>query len=142
MVFATVRIISALFLKEIFAQASPDAEMMVRERSKKTSMLRNELSELFESADMSGDEMVNQEESHNMLMLRKVKLWLSELGVNAAESEHLFEFLDDGDGTVSHEAFIRGSSKLGGESRAQDLVPRGKDCNCILQLLIIAPVVR
>jgi len=32
---------------------------------------------------MSGDEMVHQEESLNMLMLSKVKLWLSELGANA-----------------------------------------------------------
>jgi len=71
------------FLKEIFAQASPDAKMMVIEGSKKTSTLRNQLSELFDSADMSGDEMVHQEESLNMLMLSKVKLWLSELGANA-----------------------------------------------------------
>jgi len=41
MVFAMIRIISALFLNEIFAQALPDADMMVREGSKKTSTLRN-----------------------------------------------------------------------------------------------------
>jgi len=67
-------------------------------------------------------------------MLPKVKLWMSELGVNVEDSEHLFELLDDGDGTVSCEDFVRGISKLKGEARAQDLVPVVKDCKRILQL--------
>jgi len=133
-VFAMIRIISALFLKETLAQASRDAEMMVRERSKKTARLSKELSELFDSADKSGDGMVSQEELHNLLKLPKVKLWMTELGVNAEDSDHLFELLDTGDGAVSHEEFVRGVSKLKGEARAQDLVPVVADCKRILQL--------
>jgi len=133
-VFSMIRIISALFLKETLAQAARDAEMMVRERTKKTSTLRKELSELFESADFDGNGMLNEQELEDILMLPKVKMWISELGVNVEDSEHLFELLDDGDGTVSCDDFVQSISKLRGEARAQDLVPVVKDCKRILQL--------
>merc|ERR1740123_867038 len=73
-VFAMIRIISALFLEETLAQASRDADMMVREGSKKTAALAKDLTDLFESADKSGDGMVSQEELTNLLMHPKVKL--------------------------------------------------------------------
>jgi len=77
---------------------------------------------------------LNHQELQNILTLPKVKLWISELGVNVEDSEHLFELLDDGDGTVSCDDFVQGISKLKGEARAQDLVPVSKDCKRILQL--------
>jgi len=83
---------------------------------------------------MSGDGMVNEEELRSLLMIPRVKLWMSELGVNVEDSAHLFELLDDGEGNVSREDFVRGISKLKGEARAQDLVPVVKDCRRILQL--------
>jgi len=72
-----------------------------------------------------------------MLMLSNVKLWLSEWGVNAEESEHLFEFLDDGDGTVSHEEVVRVISKPEGEARVGQGLQRYSST-----MLIIAAVVR
>jgi len=56
-------------LKETLVQASWDAKMMVRKPSKRTLTLEDELSQLFDSADMSGDGMVTQKELHNISML-------------------------------------------------------------------------
>jgi len=121
-VFAMIRVISALFLKETLQQAARDAEMMVRERSKKSNALQKELGELFDEADTSRDGVLSIDELSEMMSHPKVTLWLQELGVEVTDTGDLFELLDDGDGQITSEEFIQGITRLKGEARAKDLV--------------------
>jgi len=121
-VFAMIRVISALFLKETLNQAARDADMMVRERSKKSSALKKELSELFDEADTSRDGVLSKEELAEVMSHPKVCLWLDELGIEVSDTSDLFELLDDGDGSITVEEFVNGISRLKGEARAKDLI--------------------
>jgi len=80
-IFAMIRVISALFLKETLNQAARDAEMMVRERSKKSNALQKELLDLFHEADSSGDNLLSRAELNAVTTHPKVSLWLQELGL-------------------------------------------------------------
>merc|ERR1712004_328650 len=66
-IFGLVRIISALFLKETLQQAARDADVIVRERTKKTKRLKQDLNDLFDEVDTSGDGVLDMEELENML---------------------------------------------------------------------------
>merc|ERR1712129_163426 len=134
-IFAMIRVISALFLKETLAQASHDTEMMVRERKKKSEHLQKELEALFEAADLSNDGCVSMEEWDALLSNQKVLLWLRELGIDAGDTHLLFELLDDGDGHIPKEEFVGGVCKMKGEARAQDLVPLVANSQRILALV-------
>merc|ERR1712129_260241 len=134
-IFAMIRVISALFLKETLAQASHDTEMMVRERKKKSEHLQKELEALFEAADLSNDGCVSMEEWDALLSNQKVLLWLRELGIDAGDTHLLFELLDDGDGHITKEEFVGGVCKMKGEARAQDLVPLVANSQRILTLV-------
>jgi len=53
-----------------------------------------------------------------------VRLWLSEFGIDSSDAQMLFELLDhDGNGSIMHEEFVQGLTKLKEEARSQDLVP-------------------
>jgi len=131
-VFGLVRIISALFLKETLQQAARDADIMVRERAKKTKRLKQDLNALFDKADTSGDGRLDMEELEGVLAHPKVRLWLGELGVDASDAQLLFELIDDGDGEIQRDEFVDGMTRLKGEARAQDLLPVQTNCCRIL----------
>jgi len=132
--FAILRIVSALFLKETLAQATHDTETMARERQKKGQQLRTELEDLFHEADLSGDGSVSLDEWIHLLSHPKVVFWLRELGLDCDDAFLLFDLLDDGDGRMTKNEFVKGVSKLKGEVRAQDLVPVAANCERLLAL--------
>jgi len=123
-IFGLVRIISALFLRDTMQKAARDADIIIRERTKKTQKMKRELKELFLRADASHDGQVTFDEMEGLLQHPKVRIWLAELGIDASDTEMLFGVLDhDGDGTICHDEFVEGVSKLKGEARSQDIVP-------------------
>lgn len=131
-VFAMIRVISALFLKETLNQAAQDAEMMVRERSKKSNALQKELLDLFHEADSSGDNLLSRAELNAVTKHPKVSLWLQELGLQISDIDELFDLIDNGDGDITAEEFVKGIMRVRGEARAQDLIPILKNCQRIL----------
>eukprot|EP00408_Alexandrium_pacificum_P037572 CAMPEP_0171289390 /NCGR_PEP_ID=MMETSP0790-20130122/70579_1 /TAXON_ID=2925 /ORGANISM="Alexandrium catenella, Strain OF101" /LENGTH=531 /DNA_ID=CAMNT_0011759015 /DNA_START=90 /DNA_END=1685 /DNA_ORIENTATION=- len=115
-VFAMVRIISALFLKE---------------KMKDVKAFVNKLTELFEQADLSKDGYLSREELTNIMSFPKVRVWMSVLGLDVTEANALFNLLDDGDGLISFEGFVTGIMRLKGTSRSQDTITIMKDCQRI-----------
>jgi len=135
-VFAVIRIVSALFLKETLAQASQEAEQMVRDRMKDVENTLNNLNALFQAADTSGDGHLNLEELTALVSHERVKLLLGKLGVDAGDSEALFHVLDDDNsGHVPREEFISGIKKVKGEARSMDLIPVANHTKQILKQL-------
>mmetsp|Transcript_86319 Transcript_86319/g.252582 ORF Transcript_86319/g.252582 Transcript_86319/m.252582 type:complete len:615 (-) Transcript_86319:133-1977(-) len=130
-VFAMVRIISALFLKDTLQTAANDADMMIQERQKEMKLFVNKLSELFNEADKSKDGFLSLEELQNIMSYPKVKVWMGMLGLDVTETKSLFNMLDDGDGQISWDEFVSGIQRLKGTSRAQDTIAIMKDCQRI-----------
>merc|ERR1712129_623280 len=54
-VFVATRIVAAIFMKETLTQYGNDAEMMVKERAKKSAWIKESLAYLFEEADTNND---------------------------------------------------------------------------------------
>jgi hypothetical protein len=131
-VFGLIRIISALFLSETMQQANRETEIMVFHNAAKSRRLKREIAEFFDAADTSQDGLLSIEELTALLAHTKVQYWLSELGINASDTESLFDLLDDGDGAIDKEEFVGGIAKLKGEARAQDLIPVSVNCQRIL----------
>eukprot|EP00419_Tripos_fusus_P002227 CAMPEP_0172687088 /NCGR_PEP_ID=MMETSP1074-20121228/21416_1 /TAXON_ID=2916 /ORGANISM="Ceratium fusus, Strain PA161109" /LENGTH=131 /DNA_ID=CAMNT_0013506499 /DNA_START=275 /DNA_END=667 /DNA_ORIENTATION=- len=95
-VFALTRIVSALFLKETFNQATAEAETMVRERKKESDNLLKKLHAIFQEADISGDDHLTEDELSRVLSHHNVVMLLGKLGIDACDGQLLFEMLDDG----------------------------------------------
>jgi hypothetical protein len=121
-VFAVIRIITALFLKDTLAVAANDQEMMMQQKAKDKDKFARKLREVFEEADESGDGTVCWEEFQGMLNNPKAKASLSAMELESHEVESLFQLLDDGDGTVSFDEFLKGVVRLKGQARSQDVL--------------------
>jgi len=122
-VFVATRIVAALFMKETLAQYSNDAEMMVKERSRKCAWIKQTLYDLFDEADANRDGFLTTDELHSFLRHPKVQLWLKELGVDAGDQTVFIELLKEHDEqVVNRDEFVYGITRLRGEARAQDVV--------------------
>jgi len=122
-VFVATRIVAALFMKETLAQYAQDAEMMVKERTKKSAWVKRSLSNLFDEADVNKDGFLEMDEMHALFAHQKVQFWLKELGVDASDQETFIHLLDEcGEYRVDRDEFVHSITRIRGEARAQDLM--------------------
>ena len=113
-IFAVIRIVTALFLKETLTCADDDAAVALKEKSRRTRVYKEKLREVFFAADKDGDGNLTPEEFFSTLGLPKVRSYLSLLEVNIKDCDPLFEILDDGDGVITIEEFCKGILHLKG----------------------------
>merc|ERR1712187_469674 len=111
-VFAIIRIITALFLKDTLAQAASDAETQIIEAKKKRIVFEDKLLELFEHLDTSGDGCVSVHEFSQVFEDPDVQAWCALLDIQIAEVHALFDLIDDGDGTITYSEFVNSMSRL------------------------------
>lgn len=121
-VFAIIRIITALFLKETLQNAYEDADMMIREQLKKKQAYLGKLAQAFEVMDESGDGTITYDEFQGMLANPDVKAYLSVLDLEVHETKTLFHLLDGGDGQITYAEFIEGILRMKGQARAIDVI--------------------
>lgn len=121
-VFALLRIISALFLKETLQVASADSNTMIMEFQKKQQEYIKKLAKVFEAIDTSKDGRLNIEEFQHVVTHPTVKAWLQALEMAVSDTEMLFNLLDDGDGYITYDEFIQGVVRLRGQAREIDVV--------------------
>eukprot|EP00415_Alexandrium_ostenfeldii_P002841 UN2841 len=72
--------------------------------------------------DTSGDGAVNWDEFQEALANPVMRQYLSTLDLDVVDLESLFKLLDDGDGMVQSEEFVRGLSTLRGQAKNVDLL--------------------
>jgi len=121
-VFAVIRVISAIFLKDTLDAAQNDAEALVVERLRKKDKYVRKLEEVFAAIDESGDGMISEERLSHILSNPKAVAYFQTLDVDVTESAALFHILDNGDGEVTLEEFIDGIMRCKGPARAIDQV--------------------
>jgi len=136
-VFAMTRIISALFLRDTLAVASSDTEMIVDHKASEKQSYAEKLLDVFYAADTSADGLVSIEEFDVLLVDPQVKAYISFLELDASDSRRLFAMIDEGNGTISPEEFVKGALRLKGQARTQDVVQVMVDCEKIKKAIAV-----
>jgi len=121
-VFAIIRIITALFLRNTLKAASEDEDMMVLDRMKEKEKYAAKLTRFFKGMDKDGDGTLDRDEFDQMCENPQITSWLTVLGLEMYEVQGLFDLLDDGDGRVAYQEFVGGCLRLKGNARAIDSV--------------------
>jgi len=132
-VFSTVRIVSALFLRDTMQIAAQDTDMMVYEKKRQAKTLQDNLFQLFQEVDESGDGRLSWDEFSHVLEHPKVRVWMAALGLDTNDALALFDALDNGDGELEWEEFCAGITRLKAGVRAQDVFRIDCDCRRILK---------
>ena len=134
-VFALIRVISALFLKDTLDAAQNDAEHAVVDRLKKKGEYVQKLEHLFQAIDEEGNGMISEAKLSRVLQHPNVKAYLETLDLNFRESAALFHLLDNGDGEVTLAEFIDGIMHCKGPARAIDQVAMHADLRQLIHRL-------
>jgi hypothetical protein len=120
-IFAVMRVLTAMFLQKTLKLASADEEVMVLEKMKEKEALIARITEYLTSSDADGNAVMERAECEAMVEQTEVNRWLLTLGLESHEVVGLFNVLDDGEG-VGHEDFLKGIVRLSGGVRAMDSV--------------------
>lgn len=107
-VFAVIRVITAIFLKDTLDAASNDAEHLVVERLQKKSQYVKKLEKVFQAIDETGNGMISQSQLSSVLQDPIVRAYFQTLELDVHEGAALFHIIDNGDGEVTLEEFIDG----------------------------------
>merc|ERR1712045_493036 len=63
----------------------------------------------------------------------RVKTWLQVLGLEVHETKSLFRLLDNGDGLITVDDFMKGVTRLKGQSRSVDVIAIQHDVDSLRQ---------
>ncbi|CAE7500791.1 Scn11a, partial [Symbiodinium pilosum] len=126
-VFAVIRVISAVFLKDTLDAAQNDAEQLVVDRLRKKAQYVAKLESIFMAIDETGDGIISEERLNLILQNPKVAAYLETLELDLHEGVALFHLLDNGDGEVTLDEFIDGIMRCKGPARAIDQVAMHAD---------------
>jgi len=121
-VFAVIKIVTALFLKETLTSAANDADMVMEDARRTAQAYHYKLQELFHLADDDGDGNLSREEFVETMSLPSVQHYLRTLDMSIQDCRPLFDILDDGDGLITIAEFVKGLSQIKGQARAVDIV--------------------
>lgn len=120
--FAIVNISAAVFITETNRAAAGDDEVAMMRKKKAKEVSDRKILEVFYEIDTSGDGAVNWDEFQEALANPVMRQYLSTLDLDVVDLESLFKLLDDGDGMVQSEEFVRGLSTLRGQAKNVDLL--------------------
>jgi len=126
-VFAVIRVISAVFLKDTFDAAQNDAEQLVIDKLRLKSQYISKLERIFRAIDAEGEGVVTEDRLMQILANPKVAAYFQTLDLDVHEGRALFHLLDNGDGEVTLEEFIDGIMRCKGTARAIDQVAMHAD---------------
>eukprot|EP00931_Biecheleriopsis_adriatica_P005152 TRINITY_DN10669_c0_g1_i1.p1 TRINITY_DN10669_c0_g1~~TRINITY_DN10669_c0_g1_i1.p1 ORF type:complete len:530 (-),score=73.75 TRINITY_DN10669_c0_g1_i1:97-1686(-) len=121
-IFATLKIITALFLKETLSAAATDERWAVQSQAQAKAEVLQKLRLIFEAADTDGDGGITQKELEVLLEKPVVIDYLHLMEVAVEEASAMFDLLDDGDGRVTIEEFCSGIFRLKGQARSLDMI--------------------
>lgn len=121
-VFAIIRVIGAVFLKDTLDAAQNDAEQLVIDRLRLKEHYVNKLEGIFRAIDETGNGLISEERLSSILSNPKVAAYFQTLDLDVHESAALFHILDNGDGEVTLDEFIDGIMRCKGPARAIDQV--------------------
>jgi len=120
-VFAVIRIITALFITATMRSANEDEEMMSIRKLKEKAFYIKKLRAFLLKADESGDDKLDINELQMALKDPKIGSWLHVLELEPYEVMTLHEILST-DGAVPLDEFLDGALRMKGPARSIDLI--------------------
>jgi len=132
-VFAVMRVVSALFLQNTLKMANADDELMHMDKMKKKEAYIAKLKDFLASADKDGNGNMDQRELKQVLHRPDIQQWLDIIGLESHEVMGLFHVLDDGHGEITHVELLNGMMKLSNGVRAIDSVLLQRDMGRLLK---------
>ncbi|CAE7322432.1 Scn10a [Symbiodinium natans] len=121
-VFAALRLITALLVRSTMQAMSNDAAMAVLERQERSTELQEKLKMIFEDGDLDGDKALTLAEWEKLFQHREIVQYLSVLELDVHDAKMLFHMLDDGDGLLTVQEFCEGVPKVKGTAKSLDIV--------------------
>jgi hypothetical protein len=120
--FAVIGVINGVFMQETFKVAQTDDVIMIRQKNKAMQRFRQNMTELFDGLDHSGDGKVNLKEFRALADYPQVKTWLASMEIRAEDLDTMFHLMDsDGSGEITCEEVVHGMERLKGHARSVDL---------------------
>eukprot|EP00927_Polykrikos_kofoidii_P005717 TRINITY_DN12270_c0_g2_i1.p1 TRINITY_DN12270_c0_g2~~TRINITY_DN12270_c0_g2_i1.p1 ORF type:complete len:560 (-),score=58.82 TRINITY_DN12270_c0_g2_i1:23-1672(-) len=119
--FAVLNVINAVFVQQTMKVATADQEILILHKQRAKEDYVRKLNVLFGQLDASGDGTVSWDEFCVALSDPKGKAWMSALEIEASDMQGLFQLLDDGDGEINIQEFVRGALRLKGPARSLDV---------------------
>jgi len=119
--FAVIRVIQAVFIAETNRVVAADDEIAVARKLNDREKLLLSMQEFFAAVDSSGDGCITKDELAEIGKDDVLKSWLAVLEVKANDLDELFALLDDGDGKVHFEEFVKCLSNLRGPAQSFDV---------------------
>jgi Ca2+-binding EF-hand superfamily protein len=121
--FAVIGIINGVFIQETFRVAANDDFIMMHEKEWSQKTHKKKMTRLFLAGDASGDGQLDKKEFLALMKNQEVKMWLDSMGLDAADGEALFEYMDkDKNNNIDAAELVEGVSKLKGAARSLDLL--------------------
>lgn len=136
MSFAIFKVISAAFIVETNRVVSDCLELVVLQKEQHNKRLQDNFRHVFAEADDSGDGFVSWEEFKDIIGDKRLTMQLSALDFDANVCEGLFALLDDGDGKISFEEFIKGVKRLKGPAKSIDVVMMSNQQNLLFDSVL------
>lgn len=119
-VFAIIRVVSAIFLKETLEAAQNDSLMQVQEKMKKKALYVSNLEGVFRAIDEDGGGLITEDKLEKIIQDPKVQAYFQTLELDVHEGTALFHLMDNGDGALSCDEFISGVLRCKGTAKAID----------------------
>lgn len=118
--FAILKVISAVFITETNRVLASDDELTLMKAKREKLVYCRKLEKYFNSIDTDGDGYLSWQELQALLVHEELAQYLVTLGIDPHDFEKLFWLIDEGDGKISIQTFIRKVSKLKGQSKTID----------------------
>lgn len=120
---AVMNIITGTFVDRAMDVANSQREILIQKQQNQRAKYVTEMCELFHQMDEDGNGSLSMDEVKNFCDDPRVCAYLQALGIDAGDSELLFNLLDDegGDGEVDMDEFLEGTMRLKGSARGIDV---------------------
>lgn len=121
--FGITRVMTALFLRETFAAANSDKDMVLEEQIRAKKVQKENLQALFDKIDLDQTGRISLDELQKALKDPRSASWMHILDVDVYEVVQLFQLLDkEGDGAISLDEWCKGIMRLRGGAKSIDLI--------------------
>lgn len=120
--FAMIRVIAAIFLKQIMFVACLDEKRIAMEKEKERASVATELQKMFAIADSSKNGAISRHEFDKMLQDPHVLIYLDKMGLEIEDAVALFSLMALDDGEADYAEFMEGALNQKSQARFIDVV--------------------
>eukprot|EP00747_Dinoflagellata_sp_TGD_P113857 gnl/TRDRNA2_/TRDRNA2_171808_c7_seq5.p1 gnl/TRDRNA2_/TRDRNA2_171808_c7~~gnl/TRDRNA2_/TRDRNA2_171808_c7_seq5.p1 ORF type:complete len:235 (-),score=59.26 gnl/TRDRNA2_/TRDRNA2_171808_c7_seq5:131-835(-) len=122
LMFAVLKVITAVFIAETVRCAASDDEVAFMKKRKEKQMYCKKMHTIFKELDTSGDGALSRAEFEPMISDEAVQTLLQTLEIDTHDLALLFDILDSGNGLIGFDEFTAGMSLVRGPAKSMDVL--------------------